>query len=344
MSQISVIIPIYHAEKTLTRCLRSIQEQTFSDFEVLMINDCSTDDSVGICEEFSKADSRFRLIHQPYNQGPSAARNRGIEEARAKYLSFVDADDYIEPDLLEKFYDTAEESNADMVVCSYLEEYPDRTIKKRASSYEAGLYCGDACREIAINAIDNAGVLNVYSWIRFVRRECLEKTAYRFSTEIYRSEDFLLWTKFNFQINRLYLLTDDHLYHYVMNEGSITHRYVAGYWQMVKQIHQHLTSALPKEERVIKKINHAVLQRAFTAINAAVYAETETVFSKAFFEIVRDKLLKEIVKDMKMQDVPKAFRRHLGLLKLRLYRVLRVVYLRKFRRVFSASRNFKTFS
>lgn len=88
-------MPVYNAEKSLNTCLKSIQDQTFKDFEVILVNDGSRDKSKEICSEFCKSDKRFKLIDQE-NGGPSSARNTGIDNARSKYLMFVDSDDFIE--------------------------------------------------------------------------------------------------------------------------------------------------------------------------------------------------------------------------------------------------------
>ena len=330
MSQVSIIVPIYNSEKFLSRCLNSIREQTFDDFEVIMINDGSTDNSSGVCEEYCKSDARFKLVNQK-NAGPSAARNRGIDEADSKYLSFIDADDWVEPDFIEQLYNAAEQTDADITVCSYIVDYPDKSIKRAATHLKPGLYVGQDCREIAANSMVSfvTGVVG-YSVLRLVRREFLQNSGYRFNTSINRSEDSLLWTQLSFKANRLCLITDKHPYHYVMNENSITHKYMEDYWSMVKTIHNELRKTLPDEEMVIKKINHAFLLRTFTAMQVSSLADNKKVFLRDFKKIVKDELLDSIIRSLNMSDVPKHIRMHLGLFKLRLHFILRLIYLRKF--------------
>lgn len=100
---ISVIVPIYNALPTLGHCIESILSQTYSDFELLLINDGSTDNSGSICNDYAARDERVRAIHQK-NQGASLARRNGIEQSVGKYLTFVDADDFLEPECLESLY------------------------------------------------------------------------------------------------------------------------------------------------------------------------------------------------------------------------------------------------
>lgn len=114
---ISIIIPIYNVEKYLRECLDSILNQTFQNFEIICVDDGSTDKSLEILEEYKNRDERFILLKQEH-EGAGSARNKGIEFARGKYIQFLDSDDYFEPDMLEELYNHAEKYDADMVVCS----------------------------------------------------------------------------------------------------------------------------------------------------------------------------------------------------------------------------------
>ncbi|MCB8516908.1 glycosyltransferase, partial [Enterococcus durans] len=100
MCEISIIVPIYNVEQYLRKCVDSILAQTFTDFEVILVDDGSPDNSGAICDEYAKLDSRVRVIHKE-NGGLSDARNAGIEIAKGKYLGFVDSDDFIDKDMYE---------------------------------------------------------------------------------------------------------------------------------------------------------------------------------------------------------------------------------------------------
>lgn len=115
MPKISIIVPIYNSEKYLYECLKSIQNQTFKDFECILINDGSTDDSEVICTQFLN-DNRFRLISKK-NEGVSIARNVGIETAIGDYIQFVDSDDYLNENISQKMFDAISEYNSDCVIC-----------------------------------------------------------------------------------------------------------------------------------------------------------------------------------------------------------------------------------
>lgn len=115
---ISIVVPVYNVADYLRRCLDSILKQTHDRFEVILVNDGSTDGSAAICQEYLARDSRIRLVHQE-NQGPSAARNRGIQLAQGEYLTFVDADDFLEATYLEVLYQSLVEHDADISICNF---------------------------------------------------------------------------------------------------------------------------------------------------------------------------------------------------------------------------------
>lgn len=116
--RITVIVPVYNMEPYLLRCLDSIAAQTWPDMEVIVVDDASTDESGRLCDAYAVRDPRFEVVHLPDNQGLSAARNAGVCRAGGEYVSFVDADDIVEPDLLDKLYKSLEETSADISICA----------------------------------------------------------------------------------------------------------------------------------------------------------------------------------------------------------------------------------
>lgn len=143
MPQISIIVPVYNTEKYLHRCIKSILSQSFTDFELLLINDGSTDNSGGICDEYSNKDNRIQVIHKP-NAGVSDTRNRGLDIAQGKYILFLDADDYwYEKTALETLVLTAEKHNLDIVRGEY------KAVDKDGNDL--------FCRKLTENRAENLG-------------------------------------------------------------------------------------------------------------------------------------------------------------------------------------------
>ncbi len=113
---ISIIIPVYNMEKRIARCLKTVTEQTYHNLEIIIVNDGSTDNSLKICEEFSKKDNRIILVDKA-NGGVSSARNAALERSTGKYLAFIDSDDYIASNYIQELYTALIENNADIVEC-----------------------------------------------------------------------------------------------------------------------------------------------------------------------------------------------------------------------------------
>ena len=114
--EISVIIPVFKVEKYLRECVDSVLSQTFANFECIVVDDCSPDNCPAICDEYAEMDSRVKVIHNTQNQGQSLVRETGLSRSSGNYILFVDSDDWIEPNMLEKLYGKALDGNYDIVV------------------------------------------------------------------------------------------------------------------------------------------------------------------------------------------------------------------------------------
>lgn len=119
---ISIIIPVYNTEKYVNRCLDSIINQTYKNIDVIIVDDGSTDNAGKMCDKYAIIDSRIRVFHM-VNRGVSAARNFGIENARGKYLTFIDSDDYVDKNFILSMYNELINSNADISICGYAQEH-----------------------------------------------------------------------------------------------------------------------------------------------------------------------------------------------------------------------------
>ena len=126
--EISIIVPIYNVERYLDRCIKSILNQTFKDFELILVNDGSTDKSGVICDNYKNIDDRIVVIHKE-NEGLSSARNSGLDIAKGKYIGFVDSDDYIDKDMYHELYEALIKNNSDISICKFVRVYDDSEIK-----------------------------------------------------------------------------------------------------------------------------------------------------------------------------------------------------------------------
>ncbi|RAP51827.1 MAG: hypothetical protein BZ133_02265 [Methanosphaera sp. SHI613] len=128
--KISIIIPVYNKERFLDKCLQSILAQSFNDYEVICVDDGSTDLSLSILNEYAKDNSNFKVFSKE-NEGPGSARNYGLKKATGEYILFLDADDWIESDTLDKLYTTAKNNDSDLVLFNATEHYKNNTTKDR---------------------------------------------------------------------------------------------------------------------------------------------------------------------------------------------------------------------
>ena len=128
MTLVSVIVPVYNSEKYLCECIGSILSQTFNDFEIILVDDGSNDNSGRICEEFAKDHSFIRVIHQK-NKGQSAARNAGVRAAKSDLLCFIDSDDIVHPDMLRAMYAEYKKGGVGAVTCERISgEEPEESF------------------------------------------------------------------------------------------------------------------------------------------------------------------------------------------------------------------------
>lgn len=202
---ISVIVPVYNAGDYLKGCLDSLLAQTWPNFEIILADDASTDGSGQICDGYAGRDARVQAVHFPYNRGPSAARNEGICRAQGAYISFVDADDCVERDLLEKLYASLTQAGAEVSVCG-----ADGIALKRGP---AAVYT----RSEAIRCLARGAPFNLVPWGKLYSAELVKKTL--FSEDIFYSED-LLFVYSVLKQSRRVSYRPDILYHYTQREGS----------------------------------------------------------------------------------------------------------------------------
>ncbi len=175
---VSVIVPVYNTARYLNQCIDSLIRQTLKDVEFIFVDDGSTDSSPEILKQYQKKDSRIKVIQQK-NQYAGAARNRGMEEASGKYLSFLDSDDYFDPDMLKKSYLCAEKHRAEIVLFGY-REYHDGLKKiternlNQGRFFPKGVFTAEALEENLYQAV------NPQTWNKLFLREFVEARHLRF--------------------------------------------------------------------------------------------------------------------------------------------------------------------
>lgn len=326
MPKVSIIVPIYNAEKTIVRCLDSLVKQTYQDVEIILINDGSKDNSCMICEQYTEKYSWIKLINQE-NKGPATARNEGIDRAQGKYVYFVDADDYVESELVESMVKVAEENNAEMVICNYFQEEAGKK-RKHEYKYESGLYEEEEAKKIAIELISDVSEKRIppYSWVRMVRKDILETPKLRYSDGMVRSEDYYFYVQVHFRVKRLYLLADKPLYHYMEIDNSVTHKYVKDYWKSVKEIYVGLNKELPPDKDIKKRLDIMLIQRSMIALNNSARVQKKEVFKAESYEIMKENFLNNSIKQISFREGLQNFKIYYILMKMRAYVIIYARY------------------
>ena len=149
MDLISVVVPVYKVEKYLDRCVQSIVDQTWSNLEIILVDDGSPDNCGAMCDAWAEKDSRIKVIHKK-NGGLSDARNAGMAIASGTYMGFVDSDDYVAPDMYSKLLSSAEKENADIAVCNFKRVFDDGSEENWVSwrGEDPLLAAGSCCDKI----------------------------------------------------------------------------------------------------------------------------------------------------------------------------------------------------
>lgn len=222
---LSIIIPVYNVEPYLPECLDSILAQTFTDFEVLLIDDGSTDGSPGLCDKYAGRDGRIRCFHKE-NGGHMSARQEGFRQSLGKYISFVDSDDWIAPVMYEKMCDAAKKTDADVICCNYTSVAPDKEIERR-DFCEPGLYDKPQLAEKIYPQLLLSGSFFHFGvspslYTKLFRKSLLEKHLFQVPLSVKLGEDGLTVYPCLLDASSACFLADA-LYYYRSRSGSLTH-------------------------------------------------------------------------------------------------------------------------
>jgi len=211
MPKVSIIIPVYNMEKYLRKCLESVCNQTLRDIEIICVNDCSSDNSLSILQEYVSRDNRVKIINFERNRGVSAARNAGIDTALGEYIGFVDSDDFIDLGFYEKLYD-ATHDGADIV-------------KGNIRSWHESGERSDFWIACSLSRNDNVRINKAYFfyffWSAIFKRKLIVENRINFPENFIDFEDPCFVVKTVIMSNRVNVI-DDVYYYYVYNCNSVT--------------------------------------------------------------------------------------------------------------------------
>lgn len=236
MPKVSVIVPVYNAEKYLPECVDSILAQTLRDIEVILVDDGSTDGSPALCDHYAKKDSRVHVIHKP-NGRAASARNAGLKIAQGEYIAFVDSDDWIEPDMYEKML----VANAEVCLCDYIRfqgdnEFPFTQPNIRSGFYDKSQICKEIYPHLVMDGVEYP--ITISNWAMLIKRSIIQEHGLSYREDILISEDAPFGSEVLYCANSFAYLKNQHLYHYRMTSGSASKTHQQWWWDSSLKINE----------------------------------------------------------------------------------------------------------
>ena len=239
---ISVIVPIYNVEKYLKKCIESIIQQTYDNLEIILINDGSTDNSPKICDNYAKKDKRIKVIHKK-NGGLSDARNYGLEIATGKYISFVDSDDYIHKQMIEKLYNNLKANYSDISICNICNVYPNGK-KMNLSIPETSVV---EQKQKFYNIYNKYSVVTVVAWNKLYKKEIFKTIRYPLG-KVHEDE----WIIFDILKNAQKIsYLNEPLYYYIQREESISNSFNLKRLHII-EVHENRLKQLKGHDDLLK--------------------------------------------------------------------------------------------
>ncbi len=206
---ISIITPVYNVERYLSQCIESIINQTFQQWELLLIDDGSTDNSGNICDEYAAKDNRIRVIHKQ-NTGQADSRNQALQLTKAPFIGFVDSDDWIDKEMFATLFRTIQECDADIAICGYSYDYTNKSIQT-CTSGETIIYSS----EEALNLILDDKLIKSFLWDKLYRKSVIQELP----PKSFFYEDYSTLFKWFTHANKV-AFCQTSLYHYRLRKSS----------------------------------------------------------------------------------------------------------------------------
>lgn len=256
MLKVSIIIPVYNASDSIRKMLDSILAQTLNEFEVLMIDDGSTDESGRILDEYSAKDKRFKAFHKQ-NEGVAMARQLGVDNAKGEYCIHADADDRMDSTMLEELYTEAKAKDADVVIADYFvcSKQGETVCKQQPSDLSP--------EHVLQDMFDNKlfGAL----WHKLVRTDLYRKYNAKFFKGINHCEDLLIWVQLLQHPEVMVSYLPKAYYHYVVNDNSITRHFTHETYEMRLRFRDKLKDLLvvPNAIEIIEKVSFGIFTEGF---------------------------------------------------------------------------------
>lgn len=286
MQKISVIVPVYNIEHYIEECIKSILNQTFKEFELLLVDDGSTDSSLNICRGYEKKDNRIKVIHKK-NGGLSDARNVGIEKACGKYICFIDGDDFIANDTLENMYNLILKNNSQIAVCNMVRYYEDE---------DTGVFYRPSEKNIVLEGKDRFKTLEQPSVCnKMFKTDLFDGVRFPYGKYY---EDTFVYHELVMKANSV-VLTGKDSYYYRCRRGSILDGgYSKKYFDFMEAV--YLRATFLDQNNIKEYADEAYLHMYSSLSNAYNNLDSSSDELKPLFDVAKDrynKVFKRLIKD-----------------------------------------------
>ena len=286
--KVSIIVPVYNVELYIEDCLNSLLNQTYSNYEIILINDGSTDNSIEICSKYSN--KKIKIFNQN-NKGVSIARNVGISLATGQYIMFVDADDMVSKNYIENLITSIEETNTDMVVCGYTKEKTELVHKKNSQEIKGEIINANTMLE---NMMEN-NLQEGYLWNKIFKKSIINDNSLEFKEGVNVWEDLYFVIEYLSKSNKIFTINEK-LYYYRTREGSAVNR---------KETATDLVGKIKILELIMKNYNLIINSKNYYGIKRmyiTVLLKYLLQIKKNNKEFIKEKLskVKKIKKDIKI--------------------------------------------
>ncbi|MGE9965396.1 glycosyltransferase family 2 protein [Fusicatenibacter saccharivorans] len=233
MAEVSMIVPVYQVEKYIAQCIESVLNQTFQDFELILIDDGSKDQSGRICDLYAAKDDRILVIHTE-NRGAAAARNVGLDHASGRYITFLDGDDYLDEHMIARLYEEIVDSEYDMVVCDFLNLLPDEEDNFIVHLQEKTVNGREVLEHLKNER--NYGLWTIV-WNKIYKREVLENL--RFPDGKYFEDEFFS-NQLYLNSNQIHVIPDVLCYHRVLASSTMNTQKIENYLDLLDALQERL--------------------------------------------------------------------------------------------------------
>ena len=337
MQTVSIIVPVYNVEKYLERCVNSIIHQTYTNLEIILVDDGPLDNSGTMCDNFKKFDNRINVIHKE-NGGLSSARLAGFNYASGKYISFVDSDDFIEPGMIAELVQSIELHHAELAVCAYNTIFSDK-VSPFYLPYNSDVLMGrEIITDYYIKPLFGAGGegdINIpgFTCIRLYHKELL-KPAFFLSEREYFKEDHILNLLYSDCLNTIGIVNKP-LYNYCNNAASLSNRYRKNKWQMYCNLLNWYKSFIVtrKLDGTDSRLSSFVKSSIFATIDNAVNSGSYSSYKAEIDELLLDN---SFIRSLSSVNVSMTLDTHnisIVLLKLHFTRLLYSIRLRRINKI-----------